>query len=332
MSLNVLWRSTNSAEEIKHYTFPNHLQIKLETDATKALEHLDWFNVLVDGNASADLLDAPNLQHVIIPFVGLDPDFRKKLLERPHLKVYNSHYNDAFVAQHMLSLLLACANRLVEADQALRGGDWRNRYDRLESMFLPGKTCLLLGYGAIGKAVEPLVRNLGMKVSLVKRQLTTEMIGDSKVFEVSQLHQALEQADVVLCSLPGTPETDNLLDARAFAKMRQGSILVNVGRGSVMDQYALYEALKSNHLLAAGIDVWWNYPKTKEDRANTLPATAPLHELPNIIMSPHRANQFAGEGLIRLQDVAKTLEAIARGKSATMLMLSKATEYTNKIL
>ncbi len=313
MSLNVLWRSTNSAKEIKHYAFPNHIQVKLETDATKALEHLDWFNVLIDGNASKELLDAPNLEHVIIPFVGLDPDFRGKLLERPHLKVYNSHYNDTFVAQHMLSLLLACASRLVEADQPLRRGDWRNRYDRLESMFLPGQTCLLLGYGAIGKAVEPLVRALGMKVSVLKRTKGREK-GEENVYSSAQLYEALADADVIMCSLPGTPETDNLLDARAFAKMRQGSILVNVGRGSVIDQYALYEALKSNHLLAAGIDVWWNYPKTKEDRANTLPATAPLHELPNIIMSPHRANQFAAEDSVRLKDVMETLEAIARGE------------------
>ncbi len=316
MSLKVLWRSTNSAEEIKHYPFPNHIQVKLETDATKALEHLDWFNVLVDGNASAELLDAPNLAHIIIPFVGLDPDFRIKLLERPHLKVYNSHYNDTFVAQHMLSLLLACATRLVEADQPLRRGDWRNRYDRLESMFLPGKTCLLLGYGAIGKAVEPLVRSLGMKMSILRRKKEGGRRKEEElsVYSSEQLHQALEQADVILCSLPGTPETEKLLNKTAFEKMKPGSILVNVGRGSVIEQYALYEALKSNHLLAAGIDVWWNYPKTKEERANTLPATAPLHELPNIIMSPHRANQFAGEDEIRLKDVVQTLEAIARGE------------------
>jgi phosphoglycerate dehydrogenase-like enzyme len=104
------------------------------------------------------------------------------------------------------------------------------------------------------------------------------------------------------------------LDQKAFAAMKQGSVLVNVGRGSVIDQYALYEALKSKHLLAAGIDVWWNYPKTKEDRAMTLPATAPLHQLPNIIMSPHRANQFAGEDLVRLRDVVQTLETIAQGQ------------------
>jgi phosphoglycerate dehydrogenase-like enzyme len=312
MTLNVLWRSSNSSTDIKTYTFPRHLNIKLETDANKALEHLEWLNVLVDGNAPEALLDAPNLKHVIIPFVGLDPEFRSKLLHRPHLKVYNSHYNDAFVAQHALALVLACAARLIEADQLLRRGDWRNRYDRLESMFLPGKTCLLLGYGAIGKALEPLLRALGMKVIAVKR---IKDKGESiPVYDVSELHPALQLADVVVCSLPGTPETDHVLDKHAFAAMKQGSILVNVGRGNVIDQYALYNALKSKHLLAAGLDVWWNYPKTKEERDVTLPATAPLHELPNIIMSPHRANQVENEERVRLEDVVKTLEVIAQGK------------------
>lgn len=314
MHLNVLWRSGNSAKEIAAYTFPDSINLKLETNPEKALKHLDWFHVLVDGNASDQLLDAPALQHVIIPFVGLDPEFRKKLLARPHLKVYNSHYNAAFVAQHMLALLLACASRLIEADRPLRQGDWRQRYDDLESVFLPGKTCLLLGYGAIGKALVLLVRALGMKVSVLKRQ-TGKTVTEKglTVYDTSQLHQALEQADVILCSLPGTPETENMLDARAFAHMRQGSILVNVGRGSVIDQYALYDALKSGHLLAAGIDVWWQYPKTKEDRASTFPSTAPLHTLPNIIMSPHRANRFAQEELARLNDVTQTLLAITQG-------------------
>jgi phosphoglycerate dehydrogenase-like enzyme len=308
MTLHVLWRANASAKEVANFSFAEDIHIKVETDATKALEHLQWFDVLVDGNASIELLDAPNLRHVIIPFVGLDPEYRMKLLERPHLKVYNSHYNHTFVAQHALGLLLACASRLIEADQPLRRGDWRNRYDRLESMFLPAKTCLLLGYGAIGKALEPLLRGLGMKVNTVRRREEGEGRREERLYE------ALAQADVVVCSLPGTPETENMLDQKAFAAMKQGSVLVNVGRGSVIDQYALYEALKSKHLLAAGIDVWWNYPKTKEDRAMTLPATAPLHQLPNIIMSPHRANQFAGEDLVRLRDVVQTLETIAQGQ------------------
>jgi phosphoglycerate dehydrogenase-like enzyme len=316
-AMNILWRSNASAEALETYKhfFSLDMTLKVETDPKKALEHRDWFNVLVDGNAPAALLDAPHLEHVIIPFVGLDPEFRNKLLERPALKVYNSHYNSAFVAQHALALLLACANRLVEADQPLRRGDWQMRYDGLQSMFLSGKTCLLLGYGAIGKSLAPLLLGLDMKVSALKRKTASDTAqGETiKFYKPDQLYSALSHSNIVICSLPETPETHLLLNQQAFAAMKPGSILINVGRGSVIDQHALYDALKSKHLLAAGIDVWWNYPKDKPSRANTLPSDAPLHQLANIVMSPHRANQFANEDEVRLKDVAETLKAIANG-------------------
>jgi phosphoglycerate dehydrogenase-like enzyme len=316
--MNLLWRSSVSAKALESFKqlFPPDIVVKVEPDDKKALEHSSWLNILVDGNAPAELLSAPNLQHVIIPFVGLDPEFRTKLLERPHLKVYNSHYNAAFVAQHALALLLACASRLIEADQALRRGDWNLRYDGLQSMFLSGKTCLLLGYGAIGKALEPLLRTFGMQISVLKREKGKgkREKGEKNVYSSSELYKALSEVDIIVCSLPETPDTHLLLNQKAFAAMKPGSILVNVGRGSVIDQHALYEALKSRHLLAVGLDVWWNYPKDKASRANTLPSDAPLHKLPNIIMSPHRANQFANEDEARLKDLAQTLKAIVSGE------------------
>jgi phosphoglycerate dehydrogenase-like enzyme len=217
----------------------------------------------------------------------------------------------------MLALLLACANRLVEADLTFRKGDWRPRYDRLDSLYLSGKTCLLLGYGAIGKKLAPILQTLGMNVSVLKRNASQEK--NLKVYTTEQLYEALAGADVVLCSLPETPETVNLLDKAAFQAMKPNSLLVNVGRGKVIDQHALYEALKNRHLLAAGIDVWWNYPKDKEARAYTLPSDAKLHELPNIIMSPHRANQTLGEEQVRIEDIAKTIQAIARGETRNVV-------------
>lgn len=323
--LTALWRSNLATEliESNKHLFGD-VELILEPQKEKALEHVHNIDILIDGNPPVELLDGNRLKHVIVPFVGIDPSLREALLQRPHLTLYNSHYNDGFVAQHALALLLACANRIVEADMSLRKGDWRQRYDRLESMYLEGKICLLLGYGAIGKKLVGTLQALGMNVSVLKRTLEAE--GEQgrggareKVYLTHQLHEALREADVVICSLPETPETLNLLDKTAFAAMKQNSMLVNVGRGKVIDQYALYETLKSKHLLAAGIDVWWNYPQSKEARAHTLPSDAPLHELPNIIMSPHRANQTADEEQVRLEDIAKTIRAIIKGEKRNLV-------------
>lgn len=316
--LTVLWRSSLGADLVeKNKHLFGDVKLILEPSKEKALGHLNEVDIIIDGYPPLELLDGKRLKHVIVPFVGIEPGLREALLGRPHIKLYNSHYNDSFVAQHALALLLACANRIVEADMSLRKGDWRQRYDRLESLFLEGKTCLLLGYGAIGKKLVGMLQALGMRVGILKR--TKSENHNVQVYTTSQLHEALANADVIICSLPETPETLNLLDKAAFATMKPGSILVNVGRGKVIDQYALYDALKSNHLLAAGIDVWWNYPKDKEARANTLPSDAPLHELPNIVMSPHRANQTAGEEQVRLEDIAKTVKAIVKGETRNLV-------------
>jgi phosphoglycerate dehydrogenase-like enzyme len=316
--LTLLWRSNLGTELIRdnQHLFP-YTKVIVEGNKEKALNYLNEIDILVDGNPSVGLLNGQRLKHVIVPFVGIEPSLREALLERPHIKLYNSHYNAGFVAQHTLSLLLACANRLVEADMNLRKGDWRQRYDRLNSLYLDGKNCLLLGYGAIGKKLVGMVQSFGMNVSVLKRSASPEE--NLTVYTTQQLHEALANADAIICSLPETPETFNLLDKAAFASMKPSGILVNVGRGKVIDQYALYDALKSNHLLAAGIDVWWNYPKNEKARANTFPSDAPLHELPNIIMSPHRANQTMGEEQVRLEDIAQTVQAIARGQERSVV-------------
>ena len=188
-------------------------------------------------------------------------------------------------------------------------------------MFLPGKTCLLLGYGAIGKEVEARVRGLGMTVSAYRRSPSED--SDIKEYGPDELHSALGEADVVIVSLPSTPETKNLLDEAAIQTMKPGGIVVNVGRGDVIDQHALYNALKSEHLFGAGIDVWWNYPEGEEARAHTYPSEVPLHELENVVMSPHRANQAQEWQLASLKDVCKTLNAIAKGETRNLVEVER---------
>jgi len=324
MPLNVLWRSGLAADLAPNHTdlFDDDITLTVETDKEKALGKLDGIDVLVDGNPSPELLDAPDLKHVIVPYVGIRESLREGVLERPHLTLYNSHFNDAFVAQHAVALLLTCANRVIPADRALRQGDWRpGSDDSFLSMFLPDKTCLLLGYGAIGKEVETRVRGLGMTVSAYRRHPSEN--SDIKEYGSDELHTALAEADVVVVSLPSTPETKNLLDEAAIQAMKPGSIVVNVGRGDVIDQHALYDALKSEHLFGAGIDVWWNYPEGEEARANTLPSDAPLHELENVVLSPHRANQAQDWQLASLKDVSKTLNAIARGEKRNVVEVER---------
>ena len=322
MSLNVLWCSTTGADAAAQASkgeaktasgLEPELALRVETDPDRALEHRGWYEVLVDGSPSPKLLDARGLKHVIVPFVGISDALRENLLARPRLKLYNSHFNDAFVAQHAVALLLAIANRIVPADRGLRGGDWtQGGSSTPESFFLEGKTALLLGYGAIGQALEGRLRGLGLGLSALRRNPRQDP--GMRTYGPDELHQALAGADVVIASLPATPETRGMLDAAAFGAMRTGSILVNVGRGDVVEEAALFEALRSRKLFGAGLDVWWTYPK-KGERERTLPSSLPFHDLDNVVMSPHRANEVQGWHEASFRDVAETLNAIARGES-----------------
>ena len=318
MTLNVLWRSAVGSSSAHHADLLDaRLSLTVEKDKEKAKALLGSVHILVDGRPDPDMLDAPQLGHVVVPYVGISSELREAVAARPHLSLHNSHFNDAFVAQHALALLLACSNRIPLGNDALHRGDWTPRYaDNSESLLLEGKTCLLLGYGAIGRALKPKVQGLGMSVRALRRHPEA---GD---YGPAELLKALSEADVVILSLPSTPETRGLLNAEAFATMRPGSILVNVGRGDVIDQHAFHDALKTK-LRGAGSDVWWTYPQDEAARTSTLPADAPLHELSNLVMSPHRAAHYEDWDGASFRDVAETLNAIARGESRNDVAVDK---------
>lgn len=317
-ALRVLWRSSLGAESARCFAKGDSaatkgLAMKVVTDREDAARHADWARVLVDGDPGPELLDGASLRHVIVPYAGVAGKLRRAVLERPHLALWNSHFNAAFVAQHAVALLLACCNRIAEGDRALRHGDWGPRYDdAFTSLQLDGKTALLMGYGAIGKEIESRVRSLGMEVIVFRRQPHPSGEGPRQ-FGSEQLHQALGEAHVVMVSLPGTSSTNGLLDRQALSAMREGSVLVNVGRGEVIDSHALYDALARGRLHGAGLDVWWRYPESVAERSHTLPAEPPLHELANVVMSPHRANQVGDWEQAAFRDVLETLWSLAAG-------------------
>jgi len=311
-SLRVLWRAAPPDPRPTDDELPSGCELVVEREETRALEHRDTIDVLIDGRPSP-LLDGARLAHVIVPWAGFPPALRDALLERPHLKAYNAHYNAPFVAQHALALLLAAAQRLVPIDAALRRGDWGDRARPERSRHLAGGEALLLGYGAIGRHLSPMLRGLGMRVSALRRRPEGDEDG-VRVIGPEELPAALARADALLVSLPATSATVGLIDRVALARMRTDALVVNVGRGTVIDEDALFDALASGRLAGAGLDVWWRYPDGPEAQAATPPATRPFWELPNVVLSPHRADATDASERARVADVCATLRAIAGGR------------------
>ena len=281
------------------------------------------YEILVAGRPSREEITAsPRLRALIIPWAGLPPSTRELMRDFPDIAVHNLHHNAVAAAEMAMALLLAAAKFLVPMDRALRRADWRPRYRPNPAVRLDGQTALILGYGAIGQRVGAACRGLGLRVVGIRRHPGAE--DEVETHPPEALHALLPQADILFITLPHTPETDGLIGAMELARLPSRAVLVNVARGPIVEQGALYAALRDGALHAAGIDVWYNYPSGQDAgygadaaRAHTPPANYPFHELDNVVMSPHRAGGLHTEATERdrMEHLARVLNAAARGET-----------------
>ena len=272
--------------------------------------------ILIAGRPTRELLAAgPMIRSLIIPWAGLPDETGRLLVEFPDITVHNLHHNAQPVAEMVLALLLGAAKLVLPFDRLLRRNDWTPRYEQSQAQLLAGKTALILGYGSIGHLTAGHCKALGMRVLATRRRPNGDSDGPAdEVYSANALHDLLPEANALLICLPHTSETDGLIGQKELALLREKSILVNVGRGPIVDQEALYLALQSRHLHAAGLDVWYNYPTDSASRKQTSPADFPFRELDNIIMSPHRAGSTAESNALRMAHLADLLNAAAAGE------------------
>jgi phosphoglycerate dehydrogenase-like enzyme len=182
----------------------------------------------------------------------------------------------ASIAEFALGRLLAVWKRFDEIDEHQRAREWKPTF----GLLVEGRTLGIIGLGAIGTAVATRARAFGMR-TIGTRRSYREGQDHPAVDELrgaTDLHEVLARCDAVVVSAPGTAETENLFDKDAFAAMKPGALFCNVGRGSLVDEAALVDALESGHLGGAMLDV------TREE---PLPADDPLWDAPRIWISPH---------------------------------------------
>lgn len=264
---------------------------------------------LISGRPKREMLaSASNLNAVIVPWAGPPKETVELMSEFPSLPLYNIHHNAAPVAEMALGLLLAAARCIAPRDRDLREGNW-SRHIASPSTILDGKTALLLGYGAIGRRLEPVLTALGMKVRIVRRSQPEFAMENQR--QVGDLHQELPICDVLICSLPLTQETRGLMGERELGRMKSTAIVVNVGRGGVFDQEALYNALLTQKIQAAGLDVWYNYPDDDERNTIRYPSDYPFWNLDQVVLSPHIAGEYKNPE-IQYRRIAALIELIQK--------------------
>jgi phosphoglycerate dehydrogenase-like enzyme len=274
------------------------------------------YHILVAGRPERKHLEAsPNLHSLVIPWAGLPETTRALMLEFPEISVHNLHHNAVPTAELAIALLMAAAKFIVPMDRSLRSHDWRPRYQPNPAIVLAGKTALVLGFGAVGREVGRMCQGLGMRVLAVRRRpdATSAEMAD-EVHPGEALHDLLPRAQALIVCLPHTEETDGLLGASELALLPEQAMLVNVGRGAIVDEAALYSALESGALYAAGLDVWYNYPTDEASRGDTPPSAYPFNTLSSVVLSPHRGGGSLETELLRMDHLARLLNAVARGE------------------
>ena len=224
---------------------------------------------------------APHLRVIAKPGAGVDSVDVKAATEHG-IPIMTAGYGNApAVAEITIGFMLALGRDIIRLDSRTRGGDWRR--DDYNSSELSGRTLGLVGFGRIGRRVAELAKAFGMRVLVFTR---TPAKVTPNLAELAQSFDALlREADYVSLHCPLDETTRGLLSREAIAAMRPGTFLINTGRGALVDETALAQALTSGHLAGAALDTLKEEPP---------PSDNPLLSAPNLILTPHIAGLTTG--------------------------------------
>jgi D-3-phosphoglycerate dehydrogenase len=218
--------------------------------------------------------------------------------------VFNAPFsNTRSVVELALAEIIALTRRLTEKDRGMHAGLWDKSADGLHEV--RGRKLGIVGYGNIGAQLSVLAENLGMSVLFYD---TADKLPLSMARPVGSLEELLESVDIVTLHVDGRPGNSGMFGEAEFARMRPGSIFLNLSRGFVVDQEALRRHLESGHLSGAGLDVFPEEPKARGDEFHS-----PLRGLPNVILTPH----IGGSTEEAQQDIGRFVAAKLRDYTAT---------------
>jgi phosphoglycerate dehydrogenase-like enzyme len=288
---------------------------------TQALGDADAFISMI---WRAPMPAAPRLKLLQLPGAGTDDvDFDSV---PPQSAVCNCFEHEIGIAEFVLGAMLEWTIDIRGMDARLRHGEWRGSYlcgPRHGELY--GRTLGVLGYGRIGREVARRAQAFGMRLRVVSRTPRSRDEVAGTVGGMEGLGSLLEESDFIVVTLPLADATAGLLDAAAFGRMKRNAVLINVSRGAVVDEQALFEALESRRIAGAVIDVWYRYPP--QDRPEGHPYSLPFHELPNILMTPHASAWTDGLLPRRNRAIAENLNRLARGLPLVNVVRAPSASY-----
>ncbi|MFX1508066.1 MAG: NAD(P)-dependent oxidoreductase [Promethearchaeota archaeon] len=278
-------------------------------------------------------LAATKMQLYINPGVGIKHhiEFFRKLNQKRKVLLINGHGNSYFTAQHVVAMLLALMNKVIPHHNWMKSGLWRKRDADASSIPLRYRKVGLLGYGAINTKVHRFLQGFNVEFSILRRNWPEdeeELPTPAKKYLPEDLAGFLEKNDILIIAVPETSQTMGIIGHNELKRLGSKGLLVNVSRGSVVDEASLFQALQDNIIAGAAIDVWYNYTPDPDDQGRKYPYSHlfPFHTLDNVILSPHRAaSPF--DDLERWNEVIENILRFNRGETTFINVVDLEREY-----
>ena len=268
-------------------------------------------DAMVSMNWTADMPPAPRLKLLQLPGAGTDDIAFASVPAQS--TVCNVFEHEIGISEYILAGMLQWAIGIPRMDAALRGNEWFGSHlSGPRHGELHGQTLGIVGYGRIGRAVARRATAFGMKILACSRtpRGADEFVG--RVAEMDGLPALLAAADFIVLALPLDASTAGIIGTGELECMKPTAVIINVARGALIDERALFDACKNRRIGGAIIDTWYRYPHQGE--TVSAPGNLPFRELDNIIMTPHASGWTEGLKPRRCRLIAENLDRLTKGE------------------
>ncbi|MGI8865165.1 MAG: phosphoglycerate dehydrogenase, partial [Rubrobacteraceae bacterium] len=272
------------------------VDVRLDLTPEQLLQEIGQYDGLIIRSATkvtAEVIEkADNLKAIGRAGIGVDNIDIEAATKRGIIVAHAPESNTVAAAEHTLGLMLAAARHIPAADTSLRGGEWKR--SSFKGVEVSGKTLGLVGLGHVGAIVARGAHGMGMRVLAYDPYVSEDRMRAMNVDRAETTNEVFENADFVSLHVPRTPQTMGMVNEETLGKMKSTAYLINVARGGIVDETAIYNALKEKVIAGAALDVFMEEPNTE----------SPIFTLPNVVVTPH-----LGASTAEAQDRAGTTAA-----------------------
>jgi phosphoglycerate dehydrogenase-like enzyme len=269
-------------------------------------------DILVSNHWRVDYPAAPQLR--LVQSVATGTELFELAALPKGCAVCNSFGHETAIAEYVVMAMLALHHRFFQiAGEFRERGSWATSWVQSGKPHgeVRGTTLGIVGYGRVGREVARRAAPFGCRILAANRSPRERDPEVERIYPLAEFDRMLPECDTVaICTALG-PETTGLITAQRLALMKPTAFIINIARGQVIDEDALYAALSGNKLGGAAIDVWWQYPTPSEP--NRRGSKHPFHELPNTIVTPHNSGWTSGMVRRRWDEIVDNINRFVRG-------------------